>query len=162
MCSSDLKGIFEDSPYMRTMMTYEEWPSFKKFMLDLDSTYDGTEYNEIAKATPKTSDVEYSEQMPISFVRTNLALSESAWYFFYSIQDSQLSWMSGEEPGIVVRQERMQEDFKQVQDLFKCNEELPHENTTEHANYHSYYDTETRDIVAKWHAADIQRFNYDF
>ncbi len=137
-----LQGIFNQSEFFQQHLIYKQWPEFKRFILDLHSVW------------PDNCDLKW--------ITTDLSLSQSASYFFYVIQDSQLSWLSGEEPDLVLRQESMEKDFAQVQDMFGCSEPLPVENTSDHADYRSYYDAETRDIIACWHAADIERFNYDF
>jgi len=40
--------------------------------------------------------------------------------------------------------------------------DLPHTNRSAHEDYRGYYTTETRDIVAKRFARDIDRFGYLF
>ena len=40
--------------------------------------------------------------------------------------------------------------------------ELPHHNRSQHAHYSSYYDDETRDLVAQHWARDIETFGYRF
>ena len=69
--------------------------------------------------------------------------------------------MSGETPTFVLRQEKLAEDFKQIQDIFDCQIPLSVENIWPHEYYRDYYDAETRDIVARWHARDIEMFGYD-
>jgi hypothetical protein len=40
--------------------------------------------------------------------------------------------------------------------------ELPHLNASRRAAYQSYYDEETREIVAQWFREDIEVFGYRF
>jgi len=39
---------------------------------------------------------------------------------------------------------------------------LPHNNSSEHTDYHQYYDTATRDYVSRVFAADIETWNYKY
>jgi hypothetical protein len=60
------------------------------------------------------------------------------------------------------RYENLKEDFSKICDILGRNIKLPHINKTEHLNYKSYYDAETKQIVADWHRNDINNFGYTF
>jgi len=78
----------------------------------------------------------------------------------------QVQWTNGNfKPKKIIRFENLQEEFSKMlikENLSGIIDALPHENKTNHDHYSSYYNSETKDIVAKVFKEDIKAFNYDF
>jgi chondroitin 4-sulfotransferase 11 len=62
----------------------------------------------------------------------------------------------------IIRFEAINEGFDHVKQAIGLDADLPHLNASKRTAYQSYYDTETRDIVAHWFREDIEAFGYEF
>ena len=60
------------------------------------------------------------------------------------------------------RFESLEKDWKIVAKKIGINDELPHENKTNHEHYTKYYNEEMKNIVAKKYKRDIELFGYKF
>lgn len=78
----------------------------------------------------------------------------------------QVEWLKDDEGKISIdfigKFESINEDFDQIKKAIGIEAELPHLNPTKRAGYQSYYDDETREIVAHWFREDIKVFGYRF
>jgi chondroitin 4-sulfotransferase 11 len=78
----------------------------------------------------------------------------------------QVEWLKDDEGKISIdfigKFETINEDFEQIKKAIGIEAELPHLNPTKRADYQSYYDDETREIVAHWFREDIEVFGYRF
>lgn len=62
----------------------------------------------------------------------------------------------------VGRVENMESDFAYVAGRLGCNKELVKVNTGDNCHYSAHYDEETREIVRRVYARDIELFGYSF
>jgi len=94
------------------------------------------------------------------FVRNlnKYSLIDRAWFTWATPQKE---WIPN---GVtyLLRFETIEEDFKQIQELFGCFAPLKHTNESEHGDYRTYYTPETQAIVAELFREDIEAFNYTF
>ena len=80
---------------------------------------------------------------------------------------NQLDWLIDSNDRVqmdyICRFENLQEDFNKVcDDIGFPKTELPYYNKSNHLHYSTYYDEETKDIVARRFSKDIEYFGYQF
>jgi hypothetical protein len=94
---------------------------------------------------------------------------EMSWKFFDEKQNQtwfysmtpQIEWI--DDSGIQLKCENLSQDFKQVQDLFCCYEELGVVNFSDRLpGYRQYYNQKTKKIVSDIFQEDIDTFKYTF
>ena len=89
--------------------------------------------------------------------------------FFYNNPKAfqpQVEWLKDDQGRIAIdfigKFESINDDFDQIKSIIGIEAELPHLNASKRAGYQSYYDDETRLIVAQWFHEDIEVFGYSF
>ena len=89
--------------------------------------------------------------------------------FFYNNPKAfqpQVEWLKDDQGRIAIdfigKFESISDDFDQIKNIIGIEAELPHLNASKRAGYQSYYDEETRQIVAQWFHEDIEVFGYSF
>jgi len=80
---------------------------------------------------------------------------------YKTLSTPQVRWI---EPGVthLLRFENLENDFKIIQDIFKCYEPLGTSNKIEHDHYRTYYNDETQQVIAEMFKEDIEAFGYEF
>lgn len=99
------------------------------------------------------------ENVPFDdFVRNlkDYKFSDRSWFTF---DQPQKAWIPN---GVtyLLKFETLEEDFKVIQEKLECTEPLLRMNTSEHAEYHTYYTPETWAIIADVFKDDIEAFGY--
>jgi hypothetical protein len=79
---------------------------------------------------------------------------------------NQLDWLTDADGTMLLdfvgRYERLGDDVAFVKQRLGLSHDLPHTNRSSHHGYRDYYTSETRDIVARRFARDIEYFRYEF
>lgn len=97
-----------------------------------------------------------------------MTYGEDKNYDYYSVRafQPQVDWLKDNEGKIsmdfVGKFESINADFEQIKDVIGLDTGLPYLNASKRVGYQSYYDDETREIVARWFHEDIDLFAYKF
>ena len=79
---------------------------------------------------------------------------------------AQVEWLKDDEDRLSIdyfgKFESINEDFNHVKQIVGIDAELPHLNASRRVDYRSYYDDETRKIIARWFNEDISYFGYSY
>lgn len=81
---------------------------------------------------------------------------------FADPKQTQLFCWDGVLPDIVIKMEDLEERFVEIQDLLECPAPMFHMNASQHDDYRSYYNDDTRKKVAQWVGEDLDTFKYTF
>jgi len=109
-------------------------------------------------------------QTPIPFKQwveaTYSGRRDPAYYDQPKMFQQQVEWLKNRQGQIEVdyvgRFEEMAASFAEIARRIGIDATLPHLNQTERSDFRGYYDEQTREIVARWFADDIDRFGYRF
>jgi len=90
--------------------------------------------------------------------------------FYYNNPRSfqpQVDWLKDDEDRIEIdfvgKFESLNKDFEHIKHSIGLTDaSLPHLNASTRAKYQSYYNDETREIVANWFREDVAVFEYEF
>jgi len=69
-------------------------------------------------------------------------------------------WKYFEKADLILKQENLIEDFKQIQDYYKCYAPLPHSNRSEHNSWEQYYTDDLKQYVYKHYQKDFELLKY--
>jgi hypothetical protein len=75
---------------------------------------------------------------------------------------SQVNWLCGHIPNIIIKTENINQDFVVIQNLLECYMPLPNINASEHGHYKSYYNLSTKKLATEIIQADLDAFGYEF
>lgn len=88
------------------------------------------------------------------------------YYFSVSFFQSQTDWLKDHDNKIslnkIAKLENIQDDFTEIIKTLGVDVPIPHLNSSKKADYRTYYNNETYDIVKSWHLEDLDNFGYTF
>ena len=127
----------------------------------------------------------YSNKTEIKFITDYLIIDNNIIYFktfvnniekiteknpilpgyWFNFITEQCEWLSNTSPDILLRLEKIEQDFKKIQDMIGIYEPFYHRNKSRPGpsnQYNDYYDVQTKHIIGRLFKNDIERFNYKF
>lgn len=106
---------------------------------------------------------------PISFenwVRKNYGNDKDPFYYTVKWFQPQVEWLKDDKDEIsldkIGRFENLEDDFREISSHLGVDVPIPHLNKSKKADYRTYYNTVTYDIVRSWHHEDLITFGYNF
>lgn len=107
---------------------------------------------------------------PIPFkewIKKTLGKEKELQYFFsHRWFQQQCDWLKDSNGMITLnkigRFENIHDDFQEISSILGFNSPLPHLNKSKKADYRTFYDDESFEIVRAWHEDDLSYFGYTF
>jgi hypothetical protein len=79
---------------------------------------------------------------------------------------TQMWWLKDHEEKVsldqIIRLENLKSDFAEVSKIIGITSKVPHRNRSKSVNYKSYFDAESKELVATFFKEDIEYFGYSF
>lgn len=97
-----------------------------------------------------------------------MTYGEEKDFSYYNVKSfqPQVEWLKNNRGKVdmdfIGKFESINQDFDHIRKVIGLDTVLPHRNASKRDTYHSYYDDETREIVARWFREDIELFDYRF
>ena len=79
-----------------------------------------------------------------------------------NLMQNQVDWYKHDSVKFVLRTEKLNEDFKQVQEWLGCDVPLGHLNQSNHTHYRDHYDAAMKRVVQKYFEKDLETYKYRF
>jgi hypothetical protein len=131
------------NPWDRMISFYHYW-KWRERVLDLDFDYWIKNIHKMELSHDKS--------------KPNKLLRNQYWF---TPSTPQTIWIH-KDPTLLLRFEDMKQNEEVLQELVDCDVPIPKLNATVHNHYTEYYTDETRKIVDRLFALDIERWNYTF
>lgn len=143
----------------------DKWDSAYKFSLvrnPWDKAVSLYEYRKKKNRTDIASlGIRFSDWVKVTY-------GEKKDFSYYEVRgfQPQVDWLKDNDGKISIdfigKFESINTDFDQIRKVIGEGTELPHLNASKRTGYRSYYDDETRAIIAHWFREDIEVFGYEF
>jgi len=155
----------------------EKWATYRKFTVvrnPWDRVVSAFAYAQMSQShwhgEGKAKHPDFDTLAGKSFAQCVRILTSDRTLLKHESWHPQYLWMVGTEDGKLISKvdqilscENLADDFSKLCALWKIEcDPLPQMNRSERGSYRSYYDEETRDLVARHYAVDIGLFKYSF
>lgn len=137
------KFAFVRNPFSKAVSTYNHFSRYnRQHMKDVPISF----HDWINKVYGRNKDPEY--------------------YFSAHFFQSQSDWLK-DHNGIISldkigKLENMENDFTEILNVLGFSSPIPHVNNSKKADYRTYYDNESYEVVKSWHQEDLDNFGYTF